>query len=77
MTFFNILKAGPKNKYFRILSDNIWNSLLKIFSLDFEDSNIYKQIILSILLDYDLFEQKKYITKINDILDKLKVNDIN
>ena len=79
-TLFSILKPeqdNKKNKYFRILSDDIWYSLLKIFSLDLENSNSYKQIILSILLDNDLFEQRDYINELNDILDKIKIEVIN
>ena len=77
MTLFHILKSNEDNKYFRILSDDIWYCLLKIFSLDLENSTFYNQIILSILLDYDLFDQSNFITEINDILDKIKINEHN
>ena len=66
-----------KNKYYRILSDDIWYNLLIIFSSDLEKTFIYKKIILSILLDNDLFELKNYITQLNNILDKIEIKDIN
>ena len=74
ITLFHILKS---DKYYRILSDDIWHSFFKIYSLDLEYSNIYKQIILSILLDNNLFEQRNFINEINDILDKININEIN
>ena len=79
LTLFNILKSGKndKKKYFKILSDNFWNSLLKIFSHDLEDSIIYKKIIASILLDYDLFDLRNYIIQINEKIDKIKINELN
>ena len=74
LTLFNILKS---DKYYKILSDDIWYNLYIIFSLNLENSNIYKQIILSILLDYNLFEQRKFIKQLNIMLDKILINDIN
>ena len=32
---------------------------------------------MSILLDYNLFDQQKYITQLNDILDKVKLTELN
>ena len=74
MTLYHILKS---EKYNRILSDDICYNLFEIYSLFLEYSSIYKQIILSILLDYNLFEQKNYINQINDILDTININEIN
>ena len=74
MTLYHILKS---EKYNRILSDDICYNLFEIYSLFLECSAIYKQIILSILLDYNLFEQKNYINQINDILDTININEIN
>ena len=78
MTLYNILKTDQRNnKYFRILSKDFWFSLFITFSFDFENSNIYRQIILSILLDYDLFDQRNYINQINNLLVQIKINEIN
>ena len=80
-TLYNILKSDEdnnnRNKYFKILSDDTWENLLKIFYLDLENKVFYKQIILSILLDYDLFEQRNYTIKINDLLENININEIN
>ena len=73
----NINKENKKKKFYRILSDNVWNNLLKIYSLDLENSFTYKQIILSILLDNDLFDQRNFIIQINDIFEKIKIEEIN
>ena len=77
MTLFHILNSENKNKYYRILSSDFWYNLFIIFSLDLDNSIIYKRIILSILLDYNLFEQRNYITQINNILNKIKINELN
>ena len=81
MTLFCILNSDKENnnnnKYYRIFSDDIYYNLLIIFSSSFKKAFTYKRIILSILLDNDLFEQKNYITQINNILDMIKVNEIN
>ena len=79
LTLFNILKNGniDKKKYYKKLSEQIFNTLMNIFSLDLENSIIFKQIILSILFDYELFEQKKYISSINESIDKIKTSEFN
>ena len=79
IVLFSILKTDESNKkkYYGILSCEIYHNLVKIFSLDLEDSEVYKPIILSILLDYNLFDQQKYITQLNDILDKVKLTELN
>ena len=79
MTLIYILKPEKeeKNKNFGTLSDEIWNSLSKIFSFDSDFTNDYYQIILSILLDTQLFEQKKFITQINYFFERIKINDVN
>ena len=79
ITLLTILKSykEEQKQNFGNLSDDIWYSLLKIFSLDIKNSNTYKQMILSVLLDYDLFDQKKYISDFNDSLDKIKPEILN
>ena len=74
LILFHILKLY---KYYRILSEYIWYNLFIIYSLLFENSNIYKQIIVSILLDYHLFEQKNFTSQINNILNIININEIN
>jgi hypothetical protein len=62
----------------RTLSDEIWNNLMDIFSIDVGYSSIYQQIILNILLDNRLFEQKKNAEAINvSVLDQIKIKEIN
>ena len=80
MTLISILKPEQeekKTKYFGTLSDEVWNSLSKIFSFDSDFNNAYYQIILSILLDTQLFEQKKFISQINYFFEKIKINEVN
>ena len=80
MTLISILKPEQeekKTKYFGTLSDEVWNSLSKIFSIDSDFNNVYYQIILSILLDTQLFEQKKFISQINYFFEKIKINEVN
>ena len=74
MTLFHILKSY---KYYRILSDLNWYNFFIIYSLELENSNIYKQIILSILLDYNLFEQRNFINQINSIIELINIYEIN
>ena len=80
MTFLSIVK--PENdenkKFMKTLSDEVWNSLIDIFIIDFGYSGVYRQIILSILLDNKLFDQKKNIESINtSVLNQIKLEEIN
>ena len=80
MTFLSIVK--PENdenkKFMKTLSDEVWNSLIDIFIIDFGYSGVYRQIILSILLDNKLFDQKKNIESINNsVLNQIKLEEIN
>ena len=80
MTLLSILKPEKKEnkKFIRALSDEVWNSLIDIFTINVGYLGIYRQIILSILLDNKLFDQKKYIESINiSLLDQIKLEEIN
>ena len=80
MTFLSIVKPekNENKKFMRTLSDEIWNNLMDIFSIDVGYSSIYQQIILNILLDNRLFEQKKNAEAINvSVLDQIKIKEIN
>ena len=75
-TFYSILKNESK-KYFGFLCDELWNSLLNLYTTDLDNANNYKQFILSILFDYELFDQQKFIIQINDFIDRIKIYEIN
>ena len=80
MTLLSILKQenDEDKKFFKALSDEVWNSLIDIFIIDAGFSGIYRQIILSILLDNKLFDQKKNIESINvSVLNQIKLQEIN
>ena len=80
MTFLSIVKQenDGNKKFMKTLSDEVWNSLIDIFIFDFGYSGIYRQIILSILLDNKLFDQKKNIESINNsVLNQIKLEEIN
>ena len=75
LSFLSILKNKNKNKnnnsdndddnYSIILSGEIRKSLINCLSLKIEKAKLYKNIILSLLLDFELFEQKKYVNELN------------
>ena len=79
MTLLSILKPekDEEKKFIRTLSDEIWEGLLKIFYFELENSNVYKQIILSIILDSELFELNKFLPQLNDSVDKFSMAIIN
>jgi hypothetical protein len=77
LSFLSILKNKNKNKnnnsdndddnYSIILSGEIRKSLINCLSLKIEKAKLYKNIILSLLLDFELFEQKKYVNELNQL----------
>ena len=80
ITLLSILKPdkNENKKFIRALSDEVWNSLLDIFNINVGYLDVYRQIILSILLDNKLFDQKNYIESINiSLLDQIKLEEIN
>jgi hypothetical protein len=77
LTLFVILKKPTKDKQ-KILFDNVRNSLLKCLESKMNNSNFHSNILISLIFDNDLFDQKKYISELNDLLsDKLVFQIIN
>jgi len=77
LTLFIILKKPPKDKK-RILFDNVRNSLLNFLDSKMNNYNFHSNIIISLIFDNDLFDQKKYISELNGLLtDKLGFQIIN
>ena len=76
LTLLSILKK--KDNYQIALSDDIRKCLINFISINFEKYEFHRNIILSIIFDNELFNQKKYIIELNDLFDhKLKVSMIN
>ena len=77
LTLFVILKNPVKDKK-RILFDNVRNSLLKCLESKNTNSYFHSNILISLIFDNDLFDQKKYISELNDLLsDKLVFQIVN
>ena len=77
LTLFVILKNPVKVKK-RILFDNLRNSLLKCLESKIINSYLHSNILISLIFDNDLFDQKKYISELNGLLsDKLVFQIIN
>ena len=75
LTFLSILKnnnnnSTNKDNYSKVLSGEIRNILINCLSLNIEGCKLTKNIILSILFDSELFEQKKYINDLNELFSK-------
>jgi len=80
LSLLNILKGGQKhdNKNIRKLSSNVRNSLIKCLSLKINTSRYFKNIIISLMFDIELFDQKKYISELNTIIiDRLDISMLN
>ena len=80
LSLLNILKGGQKNDNInkRKLSSNVRNSLISFLSLKINTSSYFKNIIISLIFDVELFDQKKYISELNTIIiDKLDISMLN
>ena len=71
LSLLSILIDIKKSKDFKLsLSDDIRKLLNKYLEIKFDNSIFHIIIISGILLDNELFNQKKYITELNDFLSK-------
>ena len=81
LSLLAILKEDQNNSNnVRTLSDEVRNSMINCLSLKFNNFYFHKNIIMSLLYDTNLFNQKKYTSELNNnILDKYldihKIND--
>ena len=66
LSLLNILKGGQKNGNInkRKLSSNVRNSLISFLSLKINTSSYFKNIIISLIFDVELFDQKQYISEL-------------
>ena len=60
-----IIKNG---KFDKSLSNDVRKSLINFLTIKFNDCNIYIKIILSIIIDTELFDQRKYLFELNNLL---------
>ena len=77
LSLFSILKDNQinnnKNISFRVLSKDVRRSLINFFVLNIDSYNSHKNLILNLLLDFELFNQREYISELNEIiLDKME-----
>ena len=79
LSLLSILNENKKRKNYKLLlCDDIRKCLKQYLEINFENSIFHKNIIISILLDNELFNQKKYFRELNDLLsNKLNVSSIN
>ena len=71
LSLLSILIDIKNEKDFKLsLSDDIRKLLNKYLEIKFDNSTFHINIISSILLDNELFNQKKYSTELNDFLSK-------
>ena len=60
------------------MSSNIRNSLFNWWSLKINTPSYFKNIIISLIFDIELFDQKKYISELNTkIIDRLDISMLN
>ena len=79
LTLFSILKKDKSNEnnIKRILSNDIRKCLIDFLSIKFDKYSFHINIIVSLLLDFELFEQKKYISELNNLLQhKISITSI-
>ena len=80
LSLLNILKGGQKNdnKNIKKLSSDVRNSLINCLSLKINTSSYFKNIIIGLMFDIELFDQKKYISELNTIIiDRLNISMLN
>ena len=77
--FFITLLAILKDDNNRKLSQEVRNALIQCLSLTFDNFYFHKNIIISILFDNELFDQKKFISDLNNknILKNIDIPKIN
>ena len=82
LTLLSVIKKYQfslnNDKYVKTLSEDIRKTLINFLSIKFQNYNNYMNIILSIIIDDELFDQKKYIFEINDLLlNKFNISKFN